>query len=181
MKSPGAGAAHFPHHKPNKDERKKKHMTDAKLKSLIAEAVDLDRVINENTKRLNELKKQIIAESRTRSDEHVPTDGGGRSWLGESSDDCIARVTFPADSLKSSINPDSKEGSKVLVKAREFCGKHFDRLFTAQNIYKPVDNFRTIARDVLGDRTGSRLINLCESDTQTRVSFETKEAVKAAA
>jgi hypothetical protein len=156
-------------------------MTDHKLQSLVAEAVSLDRDINEKTKRLNELKKQIIAEARSRSDEHRPTDGGGRSWVADSADDNIARVTFPADSLKSSLNPDSKEGNKILVKARELTGKHFDKLFQPQTIYKPVDKFREHAVDLLGEKPGHKLINLCESDSQTRVSFETKQTQSKAA
>jgi hypothetical protein len=55
-------------------------MTDNIIKSLVTEAVSLDREINEKTYRLKELKAQLVTEARSRESELASTDGGGRRW-----------------------------------------------------------------------------------------------------
>ena len=70
-------------------------MTDNILKSLVTEAVSLDREINEKTDRLKELKAELVAEARSRESELASTDSGGRRWTAEGSDGCIARVNLP--------------------------------------------------------------------------------------
>ena len=52
-------------------------MTDNILKSLVTEAVSLDREINEKSDRLKELKAELVAEARSRESELASTDGGG--------------------------------------------------------------------------------------------------------
>ena len=83
-------------------------MTDNILKSLVTEAVSLDREINEKTDRLKELKAELVAEARSRESELASTDGGGRRWTAEGSDGCIARVTFPAPTLKAKIDEEGQ-------------------------------------------------------------------------
>ena len=85
-------------------------MTDNMLKSLVTEAVSLDREINEKIDRLKELKAELIAEARSREGELASTDSGGRRWTAEGSDGCIARVNFPAPTLKAKID---EEGNVI--------------------------------------------------------------------
>ena len=79
-----------------------------KLQNLVTEAVSLDREISDQTERLKEIKAQLVEAAREREDELVPTDGGGLRWTAEGNDGCIARVNFPAPSLKSKIEGDGK-------------------------------------------------------------------------
>ena len=87
-------------------------MTDKILKNLVTEAVSLDREINEKAKQLKELKAQLVAEARGREDELARTDGGGTRWTAEGSDGSIARVNFPAPTLKSKVDGEGKAHRK---------------------------------------------------------------------
>lgn len=146
-------------------------MTDAKLKSMVTEAVRLDRQIREMDDELKELKVQLVAEATGREEEHVETDGGGRSWTSSGTDGCVARVTFPAPTLKSKVDGEGKAIDKIKAAA----GKLFDKLFRPSVTYRPVDNFRAEAATLLGKDAG-KLIRLCQSESSPKVSFETKEA-----
>lgn len=146
-------------------------MTTAKLQNLVTEAVSLDREIAEKTERLKSLKADLITEAGTRDDEHTPTAGGGRSWLAEGADGCIARVTFPAPKLKATI---AGEGTAI-DKVRKLAGNAFARLFNQVPSYKPVANFRDEAETLLG-KDARKLIRACESSSSPTVNFETKEA-----
>lgn len=146
-------------------------MTEQKLKSLVAEAVRLDRQKEEIDTRLKELKATLVAEAEGREEEHVDTDGGGRSWTATGTDGCIARVTFPAPSLKSKIDGEGKPIEKI----RAAAGRVFDKLFRPAVTYRPVDGFRAEAEKLLG-RDAGKLIRLCESETNPKVAFETREA-----
>ena len=79
----------------------------------------------EKTYRLKELKAELVAEARSRESELASTDGGGRRWTAEGSDGCIARVTFPAPTLKAKID----EEGKVIEKIKNLAGGVFTRLF----------------------------------------------------
>jgi hypothetical protein len=146
-------------------------MTDSKLKSLVAEAVSLDRQIQDDAARLKQLKDQLITEAQSRTEEHAPTDGGGTSWTTEGADGCIARVVFPAPKLKSSIKAEGKPAEKI----KALAGRWFPRLFLASIAYKPVDNFRSEAELMLG-KDAKKLIKAVESESSPTVSFETKES-----
>ena len=74
-----------------------------KIQNLVTEAVSLDREISEQTERLKALKAQLVEAAREQEDELTPTDGGGLRWTAEGQDGCVARVNFPAPSLKSKI------------------------------------------------------------------------------
>lgn len=145
-------------------------MNDTKLKSIVTEAVSLDRQIADLTDRLKTLKADLVTEGALRIEEHTETSGGGSSWTVEGNDGCIARITFPARKLKSSI---PGEGSAI-AKIREAAGKFFAHLFHQVPAYKPVADFREVAAGYLG-RDAKKLIKLCESTSTPSVSFETKE------
>lgn len=151
-------------------------MNESKLKSLIAEAVLLDREIADRSERLREAKKLLVAEALNRAPEHIPTSGGGVSWTAQGADGCIARVSFPAPALKAGIDADSR----ALEKVRLLAGRFFDRLFLATPKFRPVENFRDEAERHLGPSMARRLIGLCQSESSPRVSFETRESMEAA-
>jgi hypothetical protein len=145
-------------------------MTDAKLKSLVTAAVRLDRQVTELDEELKAVKAELVAEATSRAEEHVDTDGGGKSWTATGTDGCIARVTFPAPSLKSKIDGEGKGIEKIKAAA----GKLFDRLFRPAVTYRPVDNFRTEAAALLGGQAG-KLVKLCQTESSPKVAFETKQ------
>lgn len=151
-------------------------MTDQKIRSLVTEAVCLDREIAEKQARLKEIKEHLTIEADTRADEATPTDGGGASLVFEGADGCIARVTTAGATLKSSIKGEGKDIEKVKAAA----DRHFGRLFAPVLAYKPVENFRDEALALLGATDGRKLIKLCTNPGKTSVSFETKEAAEVA-
>lgn len=150
-------------------------MTDQKLQSLIDEAITTDRQINELDEKLKTLKKQIAAEAVTREELAVRTDGGGTSYTLEAARG-YARVTETARSLKSEVSPSTKDFPKI----KEASGHSFARLFTPEIVHKLVPNFRDQAKELLGEPAAKKLIKLCENPGKTAVSFETKDAAKAA-
>ena len=145
-------------------------MTDNMLKSLVTDAVSLDREINEKTDRLKELKAELIAEARSREGELASTDSGGRRWTAEGSDGCIVRVNFPAPTLKAKID----EG-KATEKIKKLAGQAFTSLFVPTISYRPIEKFREAATVLLPKTDANRLIKLCQSASAPRVSFETTE------
>jgi hypothetical protein len=142
-----------------------------KLQNLVTEAVSLDREISEQTERLKEIKAQLVEAAREREDELVPTDGGGLRWTAEGHDGCIARVNFPAPSLKSKIDGEGKPIEKI----KQLAGALFSRLFIPTISFKPVENFRDESRALLAKADASKLIKLCQTESAPRVSFETAE------
>lgn len=146
-------------------------MTDHKLRSTVTRAVALDREIATLTDELKALKADLVTEAALRPEDHADTAGGGSSWIAEGNDGCIARVTFPAKKLKSSI---PGEGSAI-TKIREAAGRAFAQLFNQVPAYKPVPNFRELASGILG-KDSKKLLKLCESSSSPAVAFETKEA-----
>jgi hypothetical protein len=146
-------------------------VTASVLRNLVTEAVSLDREINEKAERLKELKAALAAEAQTREAELAPTDGGGTRWTAEGSDGCIARVNFPAPSLKGRIDAEGK----TITKIKQLTGSVFSRLFITTLSYKPVEGFRNEAAALLPKAEANKLIELCQSASAPRVSFETAE------
>ena len=141
------------------------------LKNLVTEAVSLDRDISEKTDRLKEIKAGLVAEARSRESELAPTDGGGTRWTAEGNDGCIARVNFPAPSLKAKIDGEGK----AIEKIKQLAGSVFSRLFIPAINYKPVESFRDEAAALLPKAEAKKLIKLCEGASAPRVSFETTD------
>lgn len=101
-----------------------------------------DREISEQTDRLKEIKAQLVEAAREREDEIIPTDGGGLRWTAEGRDGCIARVNFPAPSLKSKIEGEGK----AIKKVKQLAGTVFSRLFIPTITFKPVARFVFLRR-----------------------------------
>jgi hypothetical protein len=152
-------------------------MTDRNLKNLVTEAVSLDREINEKTERLKELKSKLVETARIHDHEHLPTDGGGLRWTVEGNDGCVARVNFPAPTLKAKIDGEGK----TIEKFKKLAGNLFSRLFIPTISFKPVADFRAEATALLAKAEANKLIKLCQSDTTPRVNFETADRTAAVA
>ena len=113
----------------------------------------------------------LVGAAREHEDELTPTDGGGPHWTAGGNDGCIARVNFPAPSLKSKIDGEGKPIEKV----KQLAGAVFSRLFIPTITFKPVENFRDEARALLAKTEANKLIKLCQTESAPRVSFETTE------
>lgn len=151
-------------------------MTDT-LQVIVAAAVSLDREISAQTERLKLLKAQLVAAACKPQAELTPTKGGGQRWTAESQDGCIVRVHFPAPALKAKI---ADEG-KAIEQIKQHAGAIFDQLFVPTIFYRPVENFRDVAKALLAKSAAVKLIKLCQSESAPRVSFETTERNAAAA
>lgn len=149
-------------------------MNTEKLQTMITTAIALDQHIVELSETLADLKDRLIAEAITRPDDHIATDGGGTSWTAPDASGNIVRVTFPGPGLRATI---AGEG-KVIDKIRAAAGSFFSRLFAQAPKYAPVEKFREEAIALLGSAEGKKLIRLCETKSNPRVSFETKELSK---
>lgn len=147
-------------------------MTPAKLKSLVAEAVSLDRQRAEIALRLDDIKDQLVTEARSRDDEHTPTKAGGWSWVAEGADGCVARVTQDGPMLKASISTD-----KDVDRAKALAGQSevFLMLFQPKVSYKLAAGFRDKAQRLLG-KPAAKLIKSLTAPGRVKVSYETKEA-----
>lgn len=145
-------------------------MTDYKLRQLIDRAVELDREVSEKTAALKEIKSQLITEAESRDEERVAVDGAGSKWTCAGSSGCLCRVTFPGRRLRSSVDQGSKAGTKIL----NLAGSAKHQLFSPEVVYKPLPDFRDLARDIIGGGAAERLIKAMEMDSAVRVEFETK-------
>lgn len=146
-------------------------MTAARLQTIVAEAVAIDREIRTREVRLRELKTLIVEEARRRGEAASPTEHGGSSIVLEGEGD-VARVTFPAPAIKSRIDEESRDFPAI----RQTAGKHFDQLFTPSGQFHPVPEFRALAEALCG-RAAGKLIKLCSRASAATVAFETKTPV----
>ena len=154
----------------------------AVLESIVTSSIKLDSQIKADEKRLKELKGQLITEATLHKKEHTPTDGGGVSWTAKANDGSIARVTFPADSLKDKIDPTTQDGLKLVArftKGASNAARKLKRYFTRQIILKPREDFRALVEQDFPPAIAEKLIAACEKDTDTKVSFETAKTPEA--
>lgn len=145
-------------------------MTENKLRTLVAEAVSLDREKANIETRLTEIKEALITEARTRADEYTPTAAGGWSWVAVGHDGCIARVTQEGPKLKASISTD-----KDVDKAKTLAGRSFTTLFDPRISYRLAAGFREEAEATLGAAEAKKLVKALTTAGATKVSYETKE------
>lgn len=145
-------------------------MTKTEIETLVSSAIKKDRAIERLKDDLKTIKETLVAEASHHEDEFTKTEGGGSSWIAKGKGEEIARVTFPAKSLKKAFDPAVKTFDKIKTAA----GKAFAKLFKSKTVYVPVENFREEAKTELNGGA-SRLIKLCESDSNPSVSFEVVE------
>ena len=88
-----------------------------------------------------------------------------------SSDGCVARVTFPAPTLKAKIDDEGK----AITNIRNIAGSVFTRLFVPTVSYKLTERFREAVTALLPKAEANKLIRLCQSASAPRASFETTE------
>ena len=146
-------------------------MTKAQLKKLVTEAVALHRDIATQNERLKALKADLIHEARLHPKHFTLTNGGGSRWTASGTGGCIARVNFPAPALLALIDSESDTFDDVLALA----GECMDQLFESAYYLRPIANFREEAARALDGREADKLIDLCQTTSAPRVSFETAE------
>ena len=146
-------------------------MNELKLRNLLDQAVKVQRKIALLEARADEIRDVLIALATT-ADDKTPTDGGGESVEWKASDSSVVRVTFPAPSLKSCINPETPAGAKILDKV----GRWKDQLFSPVLKYSLVETFRDKVRELIGGATGEAVIRACETKSSPKVSFELRES-----
>ena len=83
----------------------------SELKKLVNEAVSLHRDIVTQSERLKLMKADLVREARLHENEFTPTNNGGSRWTATGTDDCIARVNFPAPALMPLINSERETSS----------------------------------------------------------------------
>jgi len=147
-------------------------MKPEKIQLLVADAIALDRKISELEEDLKGLKSLLVDVASSLPEEHTETEGGGHAWIAEDVVGNIARVNFPAPTLKSKVDGTGK----TIEKIREVAGKWFPDLFDQAPAYKPKPEFRSFVEKFLDKATARKLIKLCSTESAPRVSFETKEA-----
>jgi len=152
------------------------------LESVVTCAIKLDRKIKEDERTLKFLKGQLITEASLHPTEHTATEGGGVSWTATANDGSIARVTFPADSLKDKIDPTTKDGAKLIARFTVNCtnaARRLKKYFRREIVYKPLEDFRARVETDFIPSTAASLIKACEKDTEPKVSFETAKTPEA--
>ncbi len=144
-------------------------MTEIQLRRLVNEAVLLHRDIAIRTDRLKTLKADLVREARQHEHEFTVTDNGGSRWSVTGNNACIARVNFSAPALVSHIHSETELFDHVLGLA----GESLDRLFASVHYLRPVAEFREEVAATLPNAEAAKLIELCQTTSAPRVSFET--------
>jgi hypothetical protein len=146
-------------------------MNNAQLKELVTKAVTLHREIAAQNERLKKFKAELIREARRHKADFTLTESGSSRWTASGTDGCIARVNFPAPALLSLIDSESETFDAILAIA----GECMDELFESVYYLRPVSNFREEAARALPGLEADKLIDLCQTTSSPRVSFETAE------
>lgn len=150
-------------------------MTEIQVKRLVNGAVLLHRDIAIRTERLKTLKADLVREARRHEHDFTPTDNGGSRWSVIGNNGCIARVNFPAPALVSHIDSESETFDLVLG----LSGESLDRLFASRYYLRPVAEFRAEVLSALPATEAAKLIELCQTTSSPRVSFETAQSKNA--
>jgi hypothetical protein len=99
-------------------------------------------------------------------------ENGGSRWSVTGNNGCIARVNFPAPALVPLIDSETETFDHVLALA----GESLDRLFASVHFLRPVADFRDEVRAALPTAEAGKLIELCQTTSSPRVSFETAQS-----
>lgn len=143
-------------------------MTTTRIQAHIARCIQIQQIMATLKAEEKEIKTKLIEEAEYRTGEHADTENGGWSWTYPDLDGNLARVTQPAPSLKSKLDPDGKAYPKV----REIAGRSFMELFMQVPSYKPVEDFRKKAEIYLDRGDAKKLLKLVTTESAITVSFE---------
>src|ERR1043166_7301569 len=130
------------------------------LKLLVTEAVIVDRQLHLLARRLRALKTQII-HTAAHCHPHRPTEGGGRSWIAEGFDGSIARVSFPAHTLLSIVDPETDQGRHLIAKL----GPRKLEFLHPVIHYQPVLDFRDRVRAAFENTQSREILAACQTPT----------------
>jgi len=144
------------------------------IKNLVDNAVALHREIAAKSEQLKRLKAHLVQQARLNPESLVPTESGGTRWTAEGGDGCVARVSFPAAGIVAEIEPDDAP-TKMM---QAIAGDKFRRLFKAVRIFQPVEDFRSKVGAILPAQKAQALLELCETESAPRVSFEAAKPVE---
>jgi hypothetical protein len=144
-------------------------MTKLKLQKLVDRAVALHREVSTKTEELKALKAELVQEAKLHPDALADTANGGKRWIAEGTDGCIARVNFPAASLVSEIDANGD----LARQCQNLAGDQFRHLFAPVKFYQLAEDFRRKVAALLPSPKAEELTQLCESEAAPRVSFET--------
>jgi hypothetical protein len=147
-------------------------MSTKEISNLVAQAIALDKQLNEVESQLKAVKADLIALAIEKG-ETTATDGGGWSVVFEADNGDVARVTQPGRKLKSSFKVGTKEGERI----QTILGTNFYRCFESRTIYVPVPNIRdVVAEYIKSPAQQKQVIKAVTSDCAPQVAFEVKSA-----
>jgi len=145
-------------------------MTTNKLRKLIDEAVECDRVAREKAEELKALKEALKAEAASREEEHTPTAGGGWSWEFAGESGAVCRVTQEGDKLKASVSAE-----KEVAVLKEVCGPQvFRALFEPGVVFRTIPKLRLLAEELLSKTACKKLLKALTTRGSVKVGFEVK-------
>lgn len=145
-------------------------MTPAKIKEMVDLGAALTVMIETYQAQLKDIKKALATEAASRHDEHEPAgDNDGTVWNFRTDFGAVT-VMFPTDTLKESINIDSKLFDKIEATVPET--KLFSKLFERVHAVKPVSGFRLLIEEHLPKATAAKLLKLCTSASTPSVKLK---------
>jgi hypothetical protein len=148
------------------------------LSALADEAIRIDREMARDQARLKAIKAVMTQQAELYKTERKPTEGGGWSWTVEG-ERGVLRVTKAGETLRAEISESSDIWPDVVAIFRE-ARKSVNDLFAPATTWKPLDDIRADADELLGRERAERLLDLITSTGKTTVSFETKRPAEAA-
>ena len=147
-------------------------MNKQEISELVNAAMNLDNEIAKKKDELKSMKAMLAWEATLRYEDGEAQPGTSVTFEGIAGE--VARVNFPSPALKSSIPYQGKLMEKItrLCDVQPGC---FKELFIPVESVIPVEGFRDVARKELSPAGARKLIELCETKSAPRVSFETKD------
>ena len=133
-------------------------------------------ILNEEFK---QIKDRLKAEAQARPNEHVPLldkDSTGKQWvvLGNG---CECRIVFPADQLKTELDP----FEPLFLSVKGLAGNHFKTLFQKVTLFEARDKkaFRGQVSNLLKPEEATKLLDLCSSPSEPKASWKARPTGKA--
>jgi hypothetical protein len=149
----------------------------------IPKLVDRGFAIHQQLLTLNEefkqIKDQLKTEAQARPEEHIPLldkDSTGEQWLALGNG-CECRIVFPADQLKTELNP----FEPLFLSVKGLAGDHFRTLFQKVTIFEARDKkaFRGQVSNLLKPDDATKLLALCSRPSEPKASWKARPTGKA--